>query len=315
MTAINGFATASSSTTTSTQVVVGSMDRIEEYQNVLTQLKNQGGNVQGEMVDRILDNATTLPSPPLTLHLILPLPIPSNLLSSIPPSTQLFIHIPSTHTESDLTSLHSSLASKSFTPLLPTPSSSIIAYTSPSSFSLPTPTSVPAPFSVGAAGGARPLTLKRSGDKARKAALWAIDSPLLEDGGKSLLTPEDKQRPECIFPESDGKKVKRRRACKDCTCGLKELEDEEEAQTQNAIKEAQKSFFLEGDDDIPDILKTATIGVEGVWPTEKRAEAKKTSSCGSCYLGDAFRCSSCPYLGLPPFKPGEQVKLSIADDF
>ncbi|WVW80770.1 Fe-S cluster assembly protein DRE2 [Kwoniella bestiolae CBS 10118] len=310
MTAINGFATASSSST-STQVVLGSMQRIEEYQNVLIELKNQGGNVQGEMVDRILDNATTLPSPPLTIHLILPLPLPTNLLSTIPPSTQLFIHLPPSHSESDLTSLHSSLANQSFTPLLPTPSSNIIAYTSPSTPSVPVPTSVPsAPTN-----GARPLTLKRKGDKALKAALWAIDSPLLEDGGKSLLTPEDKQRPECVFPESDGKKVKRRRACKDCTCGLKELEDQEEQQTQSAIREAQKSFFLEGDDDIPDVLRNATVGVEGVWPTEKRAEAKKTSSCGSCYLGDAFRCGSCPYLGLPPFKPGEQVKLSIADDF
>ncbi|WWC65245.1 Fe-S cluster assembly protein DRE2 [Kwoniella dejecticola CBS 10117] len=323
MTVINGFATGSSSNT-SAQVVVGSMERIEEYQVILTDLKNQGGNVQGEMVDRILDNATTLPSPPLTLHLILPLPLPSPLLSSIPPSTQLFIHLPSTHSESDLGTLHSALASQSFTPLLPTPSSSIIAYTSPSAPSVPVPSSAAAsaPFSLGSTStstststAARPLTLKRSGDKARKAALWALDSPLLEDGGKSLLTPEDKQRPDCVFPESDGKKVKRRRACKDCTCGLKELEEQEEQQTSQAIREAQKSFFLEGDDDIPDILKNATDGVEGVWPTEKRAEAKKTSSCGSCYLGDAFRCSSCPYLGLPPFKPGEQVKLSIADDF
>ncbi|WWC72641.1 uncharacterized protein I206_106605 [Kwoniella pini CBS 10737] len=312
MTVMNGFATASSSTNTTMQVVVGSMERIQEYQSILTELKNRGGNVQGEMVDRILDNATTFPSSPLTIHLILPLPLPTTIISSIPPSTQLFIHLPTNHSENDLTSLHTLLASKSFTPLLPTPSSSIIAYTSPSTPSVPVPSSAPISLSSGSA---KPLTLKRSGDKARKAALWALDSPLLEDGGKSLLTPEDKQRPECIFPENDGKKVKRRRACKDCTCGLKELEEKEEEQTNLTIKEAQKSFFLEGDDDIPEHLKNATVGIEGIWPTEKRAEAKKTSSCGSCYLGDAFRCSSCPYLGLPPFKPGEQVKLSIADDF
>jgi Cytokine-induced anti-apoptosis inhibitor 1, Fe-S biogenesis len=67
-----------------------------------------------------------------------------------------------------------------------------------------------------------------------------------------------------------------RQACDDCTCGRREAEEEQQA-------------------------SKAPI---------------KTSACGKCGLGDAFRCASCPYLGKPAFKPGEEhLVLDLQDDF
>jgi len=75
---------------------------------------------------------------------------------------------------------------------------------------------------------------------------------------------------------------KRRRACKDCTCGLREeLEGEDRVKREAADKAlaAAKEKAAAG-------VKLTTSDLAEVDFTV----AGKASSCGSCYLGDAFRC-------------------------
>lgn len=265
---------------------------------------------------KLTSSATAIQDGVQSVDVILPLPLPSTILSILPPSTVVNFHLPDAVVTPDplVSALHLQLAQYSYTPRLPTSSSALVTYTSPSAH-VAVSTSSTAPT--------RPLALpRRSTAKAKKAALWALDSPQLPDGGKSLLQPADLVRPECVYPDASDKPAKRRRACKDCTCGLKELEVEEQEQA------SARQFFLEGDDDIPEALKVATEGTESIWPVDKRAEAKKTGSCGNCSLGDAFRCNSCPYMGkclayiqqradvigLPAFKPGEKVQISLGLD-
>lgn len=90
----------------------------------------------------------------------------------------------------------------------------------------------------------------------------------------SLLSEEDMKKP--VLPTVDDCEVgTKRKACKNCTCGRAEMEEKQEklGLTADQLNNPQ-------------------------------------SACGSCGLGDAFRCGSCPYKGLPPFKLGEKVSLS-----
>ncbi|KAM0060007.1 putative anamorsin, methyltransferase type 11, S-adenosyl-L-methionine-dependent methyltransferase [Helianthus debilis subsp. tardiflorus] len=90
----------------------------------------------------------------------------------------------------------------------------------------------------------------------------------------SLLSEEDLKKPQ-LPPVGDCEVGSTRKACKNCTCGRAEEEE-----------------------------KVQKLGV-----TMDLLENPK-SACGNCGLGDAFRCGTCPYKGLPPFKLGQKVTLS-----
>ncbi|KAK1833236.1 Fe-S cluster assembly protein dre2 [Podospora conica] len=114
---------------------------------------------------------------------------------------------------------------------------------------------------------------------------------------ETLLTEEDLRRPVPQPPECAPQPGKKRRACKDCTCGLAErLEAEDKQRRDKADKDLGALKLASAD------LNELDFTVKG-----------KTGSCNSCYLGDAFRCAvsptDCPYTGLPAFKPGEEVKI------
>lgn len=97
------------------------------------------------------------------------------------------------------------------------------------------------------------------------------ESDLIDED--SLLTEEDLKKPQ-LPPIGDCEVGSTRKACKNCVCGRAEAEE-----------------------------KVQKLGLA----TEQINNPQ--SACGSCGLGDAFRCSGCPYRGLPPFKLGEKVSL------
>jgi len=120
------------------------------------------------------------------------------------------------------------------------------------------------------------------------ASTWKI-AALNEDGDD--LVDEDDLLDAAPLPANistgggcgDEGSTKPKRACKNCTCGLAE--------------------------------ELAGGGGEGAAPPAPVDPVAKSSACGNCFKGDAFRCASCPFRGKPSFKPGEEkLVLDLGSD-
>jgi len=113
------------------------------------------------------------------------------------------------------------------------------------------------------------------------AAASADDQDLIDED--SLLDENDRAaKPNTKADDCDVGKAGKK-ACKNCSCGRAELEAGGEAPPKPKITK--------------EMLENPGVG----------------SSCGSCSLGDAYRCAGCPYRGLPSFKVGE--KITLPDNF
>uniref|UniRef100_A0A2I2Y417 Anamorsin n=1 Tax=Gorilla gorilla gorilla TaxID=9595 RepID=A0A2I2Y417_GORGO len=111
------------------------------------------------------------------------------------------------------------------------------------------------------------------------AKLWTLSANDMEDDSmdlidsEELLDPEDLKKPDpTSLQAAPCGEGKKRKTCQSCTRGLAEELEKEKSREQMS--------------------------------------SQPKSACGNCYLGNSFHCASCPYLGIPAFKPGEKVLLS-----
>lgn len=302
-------------------LLVGCMTAAQDgtYQSVVQTLQARGDALETEMADRITDESYVPPAAffdHASLQLVYGDVAWSTLLvklrTALKPEAELQLSlIGSQDAAPMLDKIKAELAIAGFADVADSAPTSLVAKVPAQSEAVALPTSNAS---------ALPLRKKAAASAGRtdKASLWATQPEVSIDQATLLsdadMGPRAPKRADCTVDMTQPRS-RRKRACIGCTCGLRELE-EEEARLGDIVQLDAAAVSS----DAPGARKTVTTtvtGDDGVERTVQRIQVNTqgaTSSCGSCFLGDAFRCSTCPYLGLPAFEPGEKVEIPLGMD-
>ena len=117
------------------------------------------------------------------------------------------------------------------------------------------------------------------------------DSLLLDSASAAAFSTLSLSSASTAAKDGDESCAPKKRACKNCSCGRKEMEEAE------------------------DIVKLKDVA-DGV-SSGALSSSAVPSACGSCSKGDAFRCATCPSRGKPAWKTDSNtgnVMIDMASD-
>ncbi|GAA6004422.1 hypothetical protein JCM10207_000720 [Rhodosporidiobolus poonsookiae] len=304
-------------------LVVSSQQAAQDgsYQQ-LAQALSSRGQVELQMVDRLVEGATALAPQQYSLIALL---LPANLVTgsllallepALAPGATLQVKgeaADSPDVLSELTLAGLTGANKVDDALVATKAAAVssmplsLKKRPASALDSAPSSSTPLPSTNGS------VALPTRTSRAAKASLWAFTTAQSSSGAatptideSTLLTDADLERP-TLVKRADCDVKRTRRACKNCTCGLREilLDEKEQDDLVEAGFAAQPNATA---------LDPSTVANGATKAPARKIKSGVTSSCGNCYLGDAFRCGGCPYLGMPAFEPGQPVKIGGFDD-
>ncbi|KAK6090221.1 hypothetical protein P3W45_000769 [Vairimorpha bombi] len=85
-----------------------------------------------------------------------------------------------------------------------------------------------------------------------------------------------------------------------------------EMSTQSENTNNDEAYLKEEDKSVKKSAERSTVKKKCANCTcgmDNKPVENRVSACGGCHKGDAFRCSGCPYMGMPSFNEGDTIRF------